>query len=86
MFKNVLKNITAICRSFLWSGQENTLKSPLIAWKDVCRSKNEGGLGIMECTKRNEAAIAKYMWNIAKKGENLWVKWVNHIYLEGSDS
>lgn len=72
--KKVLKNTTIICRNFLWSGQGNTLKSPLIAWKEVCRSKKEGGLGIMECMTCNEAAIAKYVWNIAKKADNLWVK------------
>ncbi|KAK4733465.1 hypothetical protein R3W88_007726 [Solanum pinnatisectum] len=83
--KKVLKNITTVCRNFLWSGQENTLKSPLIAWKEVCRSKNEGGLGIMECMTWNEAAITKYVWNIAKKADNLWVKWVNRIYLKGND-
>ncbi|KAG5585913.1 hypothetical protein H5410_046347 [Solanum commersonii] len=29
--KKVLKSITTICRNFLWSGQENTSMSPLIA-------------------------------------------------------
>ncbi|XP_015166803.1 uncharacterized protein [Solanum tuberosum] len=33
----------------------------------------------------NEAAIAKYVWNIANKADNLWVKWVNHVYLKGED-
>ncbi|KAG5591485.1 hypothetical protein H5410_041999 [Solanum commersonii] len=37
--KKVLRNTTTICRNFLWSGQGNTLKSPLIAWKEVCMSK-----------------------------------------------
>ncbi|KAK4731424.1 hypothetical protein R3W88_024412 [Solanum pinnatisectum] len=70
--KKVLKSSTTVCRNFLWSGQENTSRSPLIAWEKVCRSKKEGGLGIMDCMIWNEAAIAKYVWNIAKKTDNLW--------------
>ncbi|XP_049381419.1 uncharacterized protein LOC125845987 [Solanum stenotomum] len=80
--KKVLKSITAVCRNFLWSGQENTTKSQLISWEKVCRSKKEEGLGIVDCMIWNEAAIAKYVWNIAKKADNLWVKWVNQIYLK----
>lgn len=33
----------------------------------------------------NEAAIAKYVGNIKNKADNLWVKWVNHVYLQGVD-
>ncbi|KAH0639416.1 hypothetical protein KY285_036002 [Solanum tuberosum] len=39
----------------------------------------------MDCMIWNEAAIAKYVWNIAKKADNLWVKWVNQIYLKGRE-
>ena len=30
------------------------------------------------------AAVGKYVWNIACKADNLWVKWVNHKYLKGN--
>lgn len=63
----------------------NTSKPSLIAWETVCQSKKEGGLGIIKCVKWNEAAIAKYVWNIANKADNLWVKWVNHIYIKGAE-
>lgn len=29
--------------------------------------------------------MAKYVWHIASKADTLWMKWVNHIYLKGSD-
>ncbi|XP_019246258.1 PREDICTED: uncharacterized protein LOC109225903 [Nicotiana attenuata] len=44
---------------------------------DICEltgPKIEGGLGIIECEAWNQAAIAKYVWNIAKKADNLWRK------------
>ncbi|KAH0722958.1 hypothetical protein KY289_006002 [Solanum tuberosum] len=80
-----MKSITVVCRNFLWSGQIHTSKAPLIAWEVVCQSKKEGGLGITECIGWNEAAIAKYVWNVENKTDNIWVKWVHQIYIKGAD-
>lgn len=83
--KQVLKGITEVCRNFLWSGKVYTSRAPLMAWDLVCRTKKEGGLGITGCLIWNEAAVAKYVWNMAQKEDNLWVRWVDHIYIKGSD-
>ena len=80
-----MKSIMAVCRNFLWSGQVHTSKVPVVAWEIVCQSKKEGGLGITECMRWNEAAIAKYVWNVTSKADNLWVKWVHEIYIKGVD-
>ncbi|XP_055830987.1 uncharacterized protein LOC129900029 [Solanum dulcamara] len=79
--KRVMKEIIAICRNFIWSGQVNSNQAPLIALERICATKREGGLGIQDRLKWNEAAITKYVWNVAEKADNLWVKWVNHIYI-----
>jgi len=47
--KRVLKDITGICRNYIWSGQVYTTKPPLVAWDIVCMSKKEGGLGVIDC-------------------------------------
>nr|XP_016450017.1 PREDICTED: uncharacterized protein LOC107774877 [Nicotiana tabacum] len=78
----VLKGITTICRNFLWDEKVITNKPHLVAWDIVCRDKKEAGLGITDCIKWNEIAIAKYVWNVAQKADNLWVKWINNIYLK----
>ncbi|XP_059295526.1 uncharacterized protein LOC132048856 [Lycium ferocissimum] len=70
--KSVLKQMTTLCRNFLWAGQENTNKTPLIAWDLVCRSKKEGGLGVIDCITWNEATVAKSIGNIADKADTLW--------------
>ncbi|KAK6783996.1 hypothetical protein RDI58_017450 [Solanum bulbocastanum] len=31
------------------------------------------------------ATIVKYVWNIENKADNLWVKWMNLVYLKGVD-
>ncbi|KAK4376022.1 hypothetical protein RND71_006699 [Anisodus tanguticus] len=59
--KKVMKRLTAICRNFLWDGKEETRKVPLIAWDLVCKPKNMGGLGVINCIVWNEAAVAKYV-------------------------
>ncbi|KAK4730888.1 hypothetical protein R3W88_023876 [Solanum pinnatisectum] len=81
--KRALKVITGILRNYIWSGQVYTTKPLLVAWDIVCMSKKEEGLGVIDCMVWTEAAIAKYVWNIANKADNLWVKLVNHVYLKG---
>ncbi|KAM3234287.1 hypothetical protein P3L10_019647 [Capsicum annuum] len=81
--KNVLKGITAVCRNFIWGGAVHINKPPLVAWDVVCKAKKEGGLSIIDSIVWNEAAIAKYVWNVACKADNLWVKWVDHVYIKG---
>ena len=27
--------------------------------------------------------VGKYVWNVARKADNLWVKWVDHLYVKG---
>ncbi|XP_075098898.1 uncharacterized protein LOC142175800 [Nicotiana tabacum] len=79
----VLKNITTICRSFLWEGKENSIKISLVAWDMVCRPKRQGGLGITDCLIWNEAAMVNYVWNIANKEDNLWDKFVDGFVNNG---
>lgn len=39
----------------------------------------------MKCVKWYEAVTTKYVRNIATIVDKLWVKWVNHVYLKGTD-
>ncbi|XP_021744396.1 uncharacterized protein LOC110710412 [Chenopodium quinoa] len=83
--KKVIDQVTTMCRNFLWSGEPFSTKSPPIAWDLVCRPKREGGLGFKESHTWNIAMLGKYVWSIASKEDNMWVKWVNHVYLRGRD-
>ncbi|KAM6543727.1 hypothetical protein CsatB_008174 [Cannabis sativa] len=46
-----------------------------VSWDRLCKSKAAGGLGLRNTIKWNEAALGKYVWAIATKQDNLWVKW-----------
>ncbi|XP_062104371.1 uncharacterized protein LOC133815564 [Humulus lupulus] len=83
--KKILNEIAAICRAFLWTGQASSTRPGRIAWDLVCNSKNSGGLGFKDSSDWNIAAIGKYIWAIAEKKDNLWVKWVHHVYIKQVD-
>ena len=44
-----------------------------------------GGLGFKESHTWNTAMLGKYIWSIANKEDNLWVCWIDHVYLKGQD-
>lgn len=59
--KWVVKRIEALRRDFFWKdGLTSPGKGCLVAWKSVCRSKKEGGLGILDMTLMNQALLVKW--------------------------
>lgn len=56
-------------------------KSALVAWKQVCFPKDEGGLGVLDIKARNDNFFAKHLWNIHLKADSLWIRWVSHYYI-----
>lgn len=83
--KGVLQDIIKICRSFLWSGKDYSQKPSNIAWEKTRSDKNSGGLGFRDVLLWNTANIGKYVWALATKQDNIWIKWVSSIYLKDKD-
>lgn len=53
-------------------------KAGLIAWDlQFCWSKVQGGLGFSNVITWNIAWLGKYIWVVATKKDNVWLKWVN---------
>jgi hypothetical protein len=77
----VVSKITSLCRNFLWSGNPQSNKSALVAWKQVCLPLNERGSGILDIAARNKCFLARQLWNIHLKSDSLWIRWVHHFYL-----
>lgn len=80
-----LDEVISIRKNYLWSCKAYSSKSAHIAWDLICRRQNEGGLGFKQSYVWNLSMLGKYVWSIAMKSDNLWVKWINHIYLKGKD-
>jgi hypothetical protein len=44
-------------------------------------SQSAGGLELLDIEARNKCFLAKQLWNIHKKSDSLWIRWVDHFYL-----
>ncbi|GJX07043.1 RNA-directed DNA polymerase, eukaryota, reverse transcriptase zinc-binding domain protein [Tanacetum coccineum] len=80
---HICSSIDKIFKDFLWSSDEGRKGFSSIAWKDVCRPKSQGGLGLRTTKMMNESLMIKYLWNLVSRKESLWVKWVNSYRLKG---
>lgn len=61
--KWVIHRIESLRRDFFWSGGSNQPGNEcLVAWKNVCRRKEEGGLDILGLNTMNRALLTKWWW------------------------
>ncbi|GAV69364.1 hypothetical protein CFOL_v3_12865, partial [Cephalotus follicularis] len=51
-----------------------TFVLPVAVINNLCRPKDEGGLGIKSLRAWNKAAILQQGWDIIKKKESIWVQ------------
>uniref|UniRef100_A0A803P1B2 Reverse transcriptase n=1 Tax=Cannabis sativa TaxID=3483 RepID=A0A803P1B2_CANSA len=72
-------------RDFLCGMKGNRSKLHLSSWEKVCLPKNRGGLGFRKGRKWNEALIAKFLWAVSSKQDNLWVRWIHAIYIKDNN-
>ena len=82
----VRDKITSLCRNFLWGGKITVAKKPLVAWKEICRPNQEGGLGFIDLGEWNLALMSKALWNLQSEKDSLWMQWVNHVYMKDTPS
>ena len=52
-------------------GSDEVRKIHWVKWEDVCRHKQEGGLGVRDIVKFNEALLRKWRWRLLVEGESL---------------
>ena len=83
--KKLIKMVDDVCRSFIWTGKEGLSRKAAVAWSQLVLPYSKGGLNLKDMYNWNKAAMLKQLWNIARKKENLWVKWVHSYYLKLQD-
>ncbi|XP_057530903.1 uncharacterized protein LOC130809229 [Amaranthus tricolor] len=71
--KKVIRQMNAICRSFLWSGSTESRTLGISARKKCA-------LKIRDLESRNVATVGKVAWHISILHESLWVKWIHEVY------
>ena len=69
--QKVAHRLVALQRNFLWGGDKDYKKIPWVKWEVICLPKEEGGLGIKEISKFNEALLGKWIWALASDLQQL---------------
>jgi hypothetical protein len=69
----VRMKIVRLQRNFLWGGaSRDKNKISWVSWKDVCRPKKEGGLGVRDLKWFNLSLLAKWRWRLLMEDGCLW--------------
>ncbi|XP_058752430.1 uncharacterized protein LOC131625600 [Vicia villosa] len=53
--KEVTRRLTALCRTFLWTGKGCVTRKTTIAWSKICEPKSQGGMNVIDLDKWNGA-------------------------------
>ncbi|KAL2240797.1 UNVERIFIED_CONTAM: hypothetical protein Sindi_0720900 [Sesamum indicum] len=74
--KKVINEIEKRLRTFLWKGTTNSGYAK-VAWKDICRPKEEGGLGFKDINTLNHALMTKKLCDVIRCDRtSIWVEWL----------
>ncbi|KAL2224348.1 UNVERIFIED_CONTAM: hypothetical protein Sindi_3088400 [Sesamum indicum] len=76
LLKKVINEIEKRLRTFLWKGT-TTSGYPKVAWKDLCRPKDEGGLRFKDICSLNRALMTKTLFDVIRCDRtSIWVEWL----------
>ena len=74
-----IKEVEKLCSAFPWSGPELNGRKAKVSWGEVCKPKQEGGLGVRRLKEVNLVCSLKLIWRILS-ANSLWVNWIK-VYL-----
>lgn len=80
-----MKVIKRLCRTFLWTVVVIVSKKALVAWENIFLPGAAGGLNVMNLCTWNATAILKFLWDIYRKKDCLWVQWIHSYYIKKMD-
>ncbi|KAG8067016.1 hypothetical protein GUJ93_ZPchr0005g15381 [Zizania palustris] len=65
----------------LWRGYNSqSSKQPLISWKQICKPKKFGGLGVIDLRIQNTTLLLKHLDKFLNMQDTLWVKLIRQTY------
>ncbi|XP_056688383.1 uncharacterized protein [Spinacia oleracea] len=72
-------------RNFSYTARMQLINSVLLTLHISCCDKKYGGLGFRDVFNWNTASMGKCVWAIASQQDNVWIKWVNAVYVKDGD-
>lgn len=64
--------IERLMRGYLWGRAGGGRRIPWVAWEQVCKGREIGGLGVGFLSIRNKAMFLKWAWRFGNEVEALW--------------
>ncbi|KAL0295433.1 UNVERIFIED_CONTAM: hypothetical protein Scaly_3104100 [Sesamum calycinum] len=65
--------------------EKNGSGNAKVAWEQICKPKQEGGLGIRSLMITNQALMLKQLWRLIQNdGTSIWVEWIQRHRLRQS--
>ncbi|CAK8561927.1 unnamed protein product [Lathyrus sativus] len=72
MSRQVVKEIIAIQRQFLWFGSLGKRGIAWVSWNYLCKDNKCDGLGIKHVGQFNVSLLSKWLWKFLQEGNELW--------------
>lgn len=82
--KKVCNDMDAILQNIWWGSNKKKKRNciALKAWSELCKPKDKGGLFFRPFREMNLAFLAKLVWKVASREDNLWIKMLRTRYLK----
>jgi hypothetical protein len=82
----VIDELERLMRAFFWKCKSTVNGSDcLVAWDYVCRSFEEGDLGIKNLQIQNECLLTKFVHRFLTGPNSPWARWVMAAHLQDKD-
>lgn len=72
--EGVIRVLESLFRRFLWGGSEDRKKTHWVAWDNICKEKDDGGLGLKNLKAFNYALMGKWLWRLKTEEHGLWAR------------
>lgn len=81
-YNKLIQQIEVVCKRFLWTGGNEITRKALVSRNKICYPKSIGGFNVIDIYIWNKASICKHFWDLYKKKDRLWIKWIHNYYVK----
>lgn len=78
-----IRDIGKLCSAFLWSRNELNARKAKVAWAEITRPIDEGGLGLRCLRESNKVSCLRLLWRLVTRQPSLWVTWMYNNLIKG---
>lgn len=75
--KGFYEKIDSLCSAFLWKNSTTSANGARVSWVNICKPKQEGGLGLRRLEEFQKVFELKRVLNYFADSGSLWVAWLH---------